>query len=85
MKINNMWTGKPETIADILQYRREAGYTVREDIRHLWETRLVWKVLRLVPREIKYWTIVQAASRSVSDGSIYTITYDGMLKSLDKK
>ena len=36
---------------------------LRCDITHYYQRRVIWKILRIVPRHIKYWAIIETATR----------------------
>lgn len=83
VKLKNFWTGQPATIPEIIRYRKAAGYTLQEDVKRIWHKHLVWKVLRLIPREVKYWVVVQAAVKGSHTGSP-DVTYSDMIRTLEK-
>lgn len=81
MKVNNWWLGHPATIREIRDYRRAAGYTIREDIDRIWRTKLVWWVLRCIPRGVKYYVVIEAATRG-EQGHPGEVTATTMLERL---
>lgn len=76
------WTDKNASIAEQLRYRRLAGYTLRADLSYLWQRHLVWWVLAAIPREVKYWTVIQVAAKFGTGPD--EITASMMLKELEK-
>jgi hypothetical protein len=70
--------------------------SMREDLRFGWlcfvhdaerwyQQRFVWKLLRLVPRSLKYWTVVQAAVKAAEGGNPGVVTSLQMMGTLEKK
>ena len=86
-RIENFWTGEPATVANIWRYRKAAGYTLREDVDRWWRRTGVWWVLACIPRGVKSYVIIQAATRqrdgSVEPGNPSSITALQMLKRLE--
>lgn len=68
MKFRNPWMGDA-TILEIMRHRKAAGYTVREDLDKWWRRTAVWWVLRLIPRGVKQYVVIQAATRQ-ADGTV---------------
>lgn len=58
------WIDENWSWRDCFEHRKAAGYTLKEDARHLWEKLLVWKVLDLTPRWLKYWVIVEVSTKN---------------------
>lgn len=46
-------------------------------LHHFYENRLVWWILKLIPKNIKMWIVVQAAVRAANGGSP-DVTYSQM-------
>lgn len=50
----------------------------RYALQHFYESRLVWAIIKLIPRDIKKWIVVQAAVRASDGGSPDSIGYKEM-------
>lgn len=46
----------------------------RHDLELWWQNRIVWKVLRLIPRNLIYWGAVGAAVRAAGGGNPGEVT-----------
>jgi hypothetical protein len=57
-------------------------YSVREVIDRAWRMHVVWWVLRLIPRQVKYYVVIQAAVKD-NDGNPGYRTAMEMLEVLD--
>jgi hypothetical protein len=44
-------------------------FVVLYEIRRRWEQRWVWWIIRLIPREIKKWIVVQSAVKAQPNGA----------------
>lgn len=81
MKFKNFWLGEPATIGEIWRYRKAAGYKLREDVDRFWRRTLVWYVLKLIPRGVKQYVVVEAAVKN-EQGNPGEVTASTMLKRL---
>jgi len=72
-------------VRDLLRLYRDLWPNGWYIIHHYWTSRLVWKVIRLIPRDVKKYVVVQAAVRAQKgDQAPDTITYDQMAKVYEK-
>lgn len=59
-------------------------FTVYERLDRFWRMNAVWWVLRVVPRSVKYYVVVQAAVKN-EQGNPGEVTATEMLKKYEKK
>jgi hypothetical protein len=62
--------------------RHVLGY----EVKRRWEQRYVWRLIRLVPRELKYWIVVQAAvtGERGNPGNVTALTLMERIKPNDR-
>lgn len=58
-------------------------YIFKDFLARAWQNHIVWWVLRLVPREVKYWVVVQAATKG-EQGNPSEVDAVTMLKRLSR-
>jgi hypothetical protein len=55
-------------------------WTFCYEVRRRWEQRWVWRIIALLPRELKKWVVVQAAVKAEWDGHPTSVTYVEMAR-----
>jgi hypothetical protein len=67
-------------LSELRRHPRAWKSILKDYCNRQWETRIVWGVLRLIPAEVKYWVVVQAAVNTQGDGGPDAISATDMLK-----
>jgi hypothetical protein len=56
----------------------------KHDLELLWQQRLVWKLIPLIPKTFIYWGVVGAACRAAGGGNPSTVTIVQIMEELEK-
>lgn len=55
-------------------------FVVLYEVRRFWEQRGVWILIRLIPRNVKKWIVVQSAVKARWNGHPTDVTYKEMVE-----
>jgi hypothetical protein len=58
-------------------------YSIREVIDRAWRLHIVWWIIRLIPRQVKYYVVVQGAVKD-NDGNPGARTAEEMLRVFER-